>query len=190
MFANQPRSVIIALGSRWVIRLLAAPQPFVPQIFIPRISVKFSHPESSVAELRHRPGQVRAAAFLHAIGLPRGRLGLHVTESAGGSRFAARCDSGARRDTSRTRGIRVGETDSPSHKPIKVRGVNRGIAQRGNGIEPLLVGHDKENIWTNRRHFLKTIPLRQSTPKLFRRWQFPPPSNGETLPDTLPKFSQ
>src|SRR5579885_288310 len=190
MFANQPRAVIIALGSRRVIRLLAAPQCFVSQIFIPGIRVEFSHAESSVAELLHRPGQVRTAALLHAIGLPRRGPGLHVTEHAGRWRFAAGSDGVASRDADQTRGICVRETDSPPHKPIKVRRVNGGIAQRGDGIEPLLVGHDKENIWTSRRHFLKTIPLRQSTPKLFRRWQFPPPSNGETLPDTLPKFSQ
>ena len=61
--------------------------------------------------------------------------------------------SGAGRRTAGTRGIGIAEPIPVGSKSVHVRGNHCGISGPAQGISPLLVGHDKDNVWLLlRRH--------------------------------------
>jgi len=149
---RQPRTVIIAFPIWWVISFFAAPHCFETKVLVPRIRVEFSDSKSPMAEARHRSAQIRSATRFHLRGLTRHSICLRITENPGRRRLASGADCVARSDANRTGRVRVRETDSPSNQPIHVRRVNVRVPERSDRIEPLLIGHDEQDVRPSVRH--------------------------------------
>ena len=129
-----------------MVSFFAAPQCFETEVFVPRIRMELSDSKSSIAETRHRSAQVGPATRFHLHGLTRHRICLRISEHARRRRLASGADCVARGNANWAGRVCVRKTDSPSHQPIHVRRVNVRIPERSDRIEPLLVGHDEQNV--------------------------------------------
>src|SRR6185369_11580537 len=146
MFPRQPRPVVISFAIWWMVSFFAAPHCFKTQIFVPRIRMELADSECSIAEARHRSAQIGPATRFHINGLTRHSICLRISENAGRRGFASCADCVARGNANRTRRVCTRKADSPSHQPIHVRRVGVRVPQGSDRIEPLLVGHDEQNV--------------------------------------------
>jgi hypothetical protein len=89
--------------------------------------------------------------------LIRNSIRLRISEDSGRSRLASGADRIAGGNANWAGRVCVRKTDSPSHQPIHVRGVDVRVPERSDGIEPLLVGHDEQNVRLG--HNVILIPL-------------------------------
>lgn len=124
--------------------------------------MKFSDSKSSVPKSRHRPAQIRSATHFHFQRLIAYRTRFCVTKDARGRRLTSRPDRVTSGDANRTRGICIRKRNSSSHQAIEVRRVNMRVAERSDRIEPLLVGHDKQDVGPGGWHcgFRRKLPRR------------------------------
>ena len=129
-----------------MISFFAAPQRFETEVFVPRIRMELSDSKTSIAEKRHRSGKVGPAARFHLYCLTRHSICLRISKNAGRRRLASGANRIARGNANRTRCVCIRETDPPSHQPVHVRRANMRVPERSDRIEPLLVGHDKQNV--------------------------------------------
>ena len=90
---------------------------------------------------------------------PGAGLGDAVGEDPGGRRLAAGADRVAGRHAHRAGGVGVGEAHPAPHQPVQVGRVDVAVAERGDRVEPLLVGHDEEDV----RLVLHTFSTRQAS---------------------------
>ncbi len=146
MLPRQPRTVVIAFAIWWMVSFFAAPQRFETEVFVPRVCMELADSKSSIAKTRHRSAQVGPAPRLHLHGLTRHSICLGIGEHSGRRRLASGADRIARGNANWAGRVCVRKTDSPSHQPIHVRRVNVRVPERSDRIEPLLVGHDKQNV--------------------------------------------
>jgi hypothetical protein len=133
-----------------MVGFFAAPQPFETKVFVPRIGMELSDPKSPIAEARHRSAEVRPATRFHLYGLTGRGISLRISKHASRRRLASCADCVARGNANRAGRICVRKSDSSSHQPIHVRRVDVRIAERSDRIEPLLIGHDEQNVGPRR----------------------------------------
>src|SRR5205823_6312144 len=129
-----------------MVGLFTTPQRFVAYVFIPRICMELSDSESPVSQLRHLARQIRSATRFHLFRLPCRRLRLRIAENARRRRLASCADRVASGNANRTRRVLPGKANSPMYQTIQVRGINVRIAKCSDRIEPLLIGHDEQNV--------------------------------------------
>ena len=147
VLAMQPGGVGVALALRGVfVELLAVEMHIIAEVFVPRRAVKLADPEGAVALLPHDLRQVGPAPVLDSLWLPMGRFGVTVAKDTRGGRLAARAHRVAGGNADRASGVGLRKRYAAMHKAIEIRRVDMGIAERRDGVEALLVGHDKENI--------------------------------------------
>jgi hypothetical protein len=108
--------------------------------------MELSDSKRSIAEARHRSSQIGPATRFHLHGLTRHSICLRISENASRRRLTSGADRISSGNTNRARRVSVRKTDSPSHQPIHVRRVDMRVSERTDRIEPLLVGHDKQNV--------------------------------------------
>src|ERR1051325_3958165 len=146
MLPLQPGTVIIAFAIWWMVRFFAAPHCFKAEVFVPRVCMELSDSKRSIIEARHRSTQVGPATRFHLHGLVQCSIRLCITENARRRRLTSGADRITRSNANRACRVCVRETDSPSPQPIHVRSVDVRVPQRSDRVEPLLVGHDEQNV--------------------------------------------
>ena len=147
VLAVQPGGVGIArplLGR--VVQLFAVQMQVVPQLLVPRLAVKLADAEGAIAQLAHGRREVAAAAAGDGVGLAGGGRLMPVREDPGGGRLTAGADGVARRYAHRAGRIGVREAESAAYEPIQVRRMDVPVAERRDGVEALLVGHDEQHV--------------------------------------------
>src|SRR6266496_1069925 len=154
MLPRQPRTVVIAFAIWWMVGFFAAPRRFETEIFVPRIRMELSDSKSSIAKTRHRSAQVGPTTRFHLHRLTCHSICLRISENTRRRRLASRADCVARGNANWAGRICVRKTDSPSHQPIHVRRVDMRVPERSDRIEPLLVGHDEQNVRPGQWHLL------------------------------------
>ena len=161
MLPRQPRTVVVAFAIWRMVSLFTTPQCFETEVFVPRIRMELSDSESSIAKTRHRSAQIGPATRFHLHGLTRHSICLRISEHARRSRLASGANRVAGGNANRAGRVCVRKTDSPSHQPIHVRRVNVRVPERSDRIEPLLVGHDEQNVRPARHVSFAKSPARQ-----------------------------
>src|SRR5262245_6591892 len=129
-----------------MVRLFTAPKRFVTDVFIPWISMKFPDSKRPVSESRHHSSEIGSATRFHFRWLSRDRISLGIGEHARCRRFTTSPDRIARGDANRTSGVGIRKSDSSSQQTIEVRRVNVRITERSDRVEPLLIGHDEQDV--------------------------------------------
>ena len=152
MFPGDPSCVgLIAPLFRTAVKLFAVELGFVPHVFVPRGRVELAHAEGSVTHRRQGTGQIVPATAFKRTGLARNRRGPAVAENPGRGRIATRADGCPRRHADRAGRIALGKRHAAAHEAVHVGGVYVPVAQRGDGVEALLVRHDEEYVGTGHR---------------------------------------
>ena len=115
--------------------------------------VKLTDAERPIAELPHASRQEPPAAFFYVIGLtvyqvePCAILIRAVAKHPRGRWFTAGPDVVPSRHTNRAGRVGISERNPTTYQPIQVGCMDDRIAECGDRIEPLLVGHDEEHVW-------------------------------------------
>ena len=126
-----------------MVGLFAAPQRFVPYVFIPWIRMELSDSKRPIIKTRHDSTEVRSATRFHLYRLPRDRVSLRVAEDARRRRLATGPDHVASGYANRTCGVCIRKRDSPLHQAIDVWRVDMRVTERSDCIESLLIGHNE-----------------------------------------------